>query len=215
MHFSVLVIGECPEAQLAPFDESQRTSFNDLTKDYKKEYRTKTAEAVIFADGRVVSKYSDKIKPYRPQNLEKAISNQDTLHLPEGAELKEVPFRQIYKSFAEFVKDWHGAERNANGRYGYWYNPNAKWDWYQLGGRWKNKLPLKNGTDANSANWCDVDKNKLSPTAAVLFEGRWYQTENCFWASDEKEEKRWGKEFKNIIKTIQPNMPVAIYDCHI
>jgi len=28
---------------------------------------------------------------------------------------------------------------------GYWYNPNAKWDWYSLGGRWTGFFKVKNG----------------------------------------------------------------------
>ena len=29
--------------------------------------------------------------------------------------------------------------------YGYWENPNAKWDWWQIGGRWKGFLKAKEG----------------------------------------------------------------------
>lgn len=29
------------------------------------------------------------------------------------------------------------------GDYGYWYNPNAKWDWWTVGGRWSGLLHLK------------------------------------------------------------------------
>ena len=28
------------------------------------------------------------------------------------------------------------------GKPGYWYNPNAKWDWWEIGGRWRNFLRL-------------------------------------------------------------------------
>lgn len=30
-----------------------------------------------------------------------------------------------------------------NGLYGTWKNPNGKWDWYQIGGRWRGLLPIK------------------------------------------------------------------------
>jgi len=32
-----------------------------------------------------------------------------------------------------------------DGMYGYYYNPNAKWDWYAIGGRWRGYLKLKPG----------------------------------------------------------------------
>lgn len=32
------------------------------------------------------------------------------------------------------------------GKRGYWENPNAKWDWYQIGGRWNGLLVSTKGT---------------------------------------------------------------------
>ena len=41
---------------------------------------------------------------------------------------------------------------------GYISNPNAKWDWYKIGGRWNNALRLKNsGKRCNQAQVKDVD----------------------------------------------------------
>jgi hypothetical protein len=37
------------------------------------------------------------------------------------------------------------AKDEETGKYGYWENPNAKWDWYQLGGRWAGFFRLKPG----------------------------------------------------------------------
>lgn len=50
-----------------------------------------------------------------------------------------------YNSFEEFLQDWHGYEMNENGQWGRWTNPNAKWDWYLLGGRWAGFFRLKPG----------------------------------------------------------------------
>ena len=36
-------------------------------------------------------------------------------------------------------------------------NPDAKWDWYEEGGRWKDFLRLKDGTRASSAKLKDID----------------------------------------------------------
>ena len=36
-------------------------------------------------------------------------------------------------------------------------NPDAKWDWWQIGGAWKNFLRLKNGTRASFAKIKDID----------------------------------------------------------
>lgn len=34
--------------------------------------------------------------------------------------------------------------------YEYWYNPNGKWDWYQVGGRWTGSIKLKDGVEPTS-----------------------------------------------------------------
>jgi len=38
-----------------------------------------------------------------------------------------------------------------------WGDAEKKWDWYQIGGRWKNFFKLKNGEFANSAALKDID----------------------------------------------------------
>lgn len=96
---------------------------------------------------------------------------------PEGAEETEVP----YESFAAWLDDNYGRkivpfgsepDLECEHKYGYAMvdaageitkiidrtNPNKKWDWYQVGGRWPGKLILKNGKRADQAasgevNW--------------------------------------------------------------
>ncbi len=49
-----------------------------------------------------------------------------------------------YKSFDEFMRNYYGyiwdKEASAYGRI---CNPNTKWDWYEIGGRWSGHLKLK------------------------------------------------------------------------
>jgi hypothetical protein len=140
MHSCVLIIGDNPEQQLVPFDQEKRTKFNDLTDEYKKEYKGKD-------------------------------SNGKT-------------YKEIYITFGEFATDWHGAEHN--------------------------------GGTADTAIWYDVDMDKLEPTAAVLFDGRWYDIDDDWHSTNEvQQSKEWCKRFRNIIKQIAPNAPLAIYDLHI
>lgn len=58
---------------------------------------------------------------------------------------KKISFKDKYKTFEIFMDEYCGeSERNAEkGVYGYWYNPNAKWDWVELGGRWTGAFKLK------------------------------------------------------------------------
>lgn len=59
--------------------------------------------------------------------------------------LGEATFDDMY---AEFGEDWDGGRcrKNANGEWEVFstYNPNSKWDWYTIGGRWRDYFMLKN-----------------------------------------------------------------------
>ncbi len=49
------------------------------------------------------------------------------------------PFRESYDRddpHTEFVEDGDCDVDPDTGRHGYWANPNAKWDWYTVGGGW-------------------------------------------------------------------------------
>lgn len=51
-----------------------------------------------------------------------------------------------YESAREFAEEWNGYCLNKEGTaYGYYRNPNAKWDWYSIGGRWSGFFKLKPG----------------------------------------------------------------------
>ena len=65
--------------------------------------------------------------------------------LPENAEFVQIPLKKLYADFDTYVQEYHGAESKDSdmNRYGYWQNPNAKWDWYQIGGRWTGYFKLK------------------------------------------------------------------------
>jgi hypothetical protein len=64
--------------------------------------------------------------------------------VPEGLTQCEVPHKARFASLEEFAKEWHGAERDEkHNRYGHYSNPNAKWDWYVIGGRWTGFYPFK------------------------------------------------------------------------
>jgi hypothetical protein len=47
------------------------------------------------------------------------------------------------ESLEEFAEDWAGYKKNSYGVYGRITNPNSKWDWWLVGGRWTGMLQLK------------------------------------------------------------------------
>lgn len=92
-HFTVLVIGDNPEEQLAPFQEN---NMGDCPEEYLK--------YICYPKGS-----RDTISFYSVHEAKKVLEEQ---YDPENA---------------------------------FWENPNAKWDWYTLGGRWFDTFQLKKG----------------------------------------------------------------------
>ena len=67
---------------------------------------------------------------------EKSIA--DKLQTEESKALELVndyPVKAWYASFEAYCEDHRGYIQDSEGLWGYTYNPNAKWDWWQIGGR--------------------------------------------------------------------------------
>lgn len=149
-HFTVLVIGDSPEEQLAPFQENNMgdcpkkyTKFNDQEDEMVKEFETKKRDMIETPDGKFVCPYDKQFE--QPKKNPKDFTERAEYKFPKGFTEKEVPFKTLYKTIEEFVKDYHGCERDPKKkRFGYWENPNRRWDWYQLGGRWTGFFKMKN-----------------------------------------------------------------------
>ena len=110
-HFTVMVIGDDPEGQLAPFDENESVE----------EYCT----------GEVSEDDKQQMLDFYKKERKSRIRS----------------FDSCYKRYGE---DWNG-NCWRKGEDGIWrkystYNPDSKWDWYVLGGRWSGAyIRLKEG----------------------------------------------------------------------
>jgi hypothetical protein len=145
-HFTVLVLGDNPIEQLAPFQENNMgdcpakyLEFRDDEDEHLSAYNTETSERVQMPDGRLLLTFDEEFEV-------KGDSLFDRKHVvPAGLVKREVPFKEIYPTFEAYMEGYCGySARDARtGRYGHWSNPNSKWDWYQLGGRWSGFFKLR------------------------------------------------------------------------
>ena len=59
----------------------------------------------------------------------------------------EIPYKDIWETFDEYLKDHCANEWDEEAQdYGYWENPNRKWDWYQIGGRYAGFIRVNENT---------------------------------------------------------------------
>jgi len=90
-------------------------------------------------------------------------------------------------------------------------NPNSKWDWYEVGGRW----------DSISAKLKNVDFNNFSTYAVVTPDGVWHEKGNLdyreFLISGTPEmDYSWKKNFsKNFLENSDQELILTVVDCHI
>lgn len=135
-HFTVLVFGKNPEEQLAPYQEydgegttpEECVEFKDCTKEVLKEWE----------EGREV-KYKTLEGDFYKWEV-KSRFGEDAL---DTFEKVDVLYKDSYTSIEKFADYWYGSIK-INDKFGYYYNPNSKWDWKQLGGRWSGFFKLKN-----------------------------------------------------------------------
>lgn len=151
-------------ARLAPYQEnnmgtcpSEYMEFNDQEDELRKEYETEGYDRVVLADGTVDGcTWDEKYKseacraakagdPLMMRDGHRELEQERCY--PDGSEVREVPYSKMYETFQVFAADHHGhdAPDEKTGRYGYWENPQAKWDFFTLGGRWSDHFPV---TDA-------------------------------------------------------------------
>jgi hypothetical protein len=141
-HYPVLVVGENWESQLEPFDENLEVEFKDETDEYKNQYENDSQEHVKLPNGKTYLRWDNRFYNPNYKIFDLDDENNPKHIYPEGSEMVEIPYKEMYSTFAEFMSDWCGYTEH-NGMYGYWHNPKAKWDWYQMGGRWRGFFPMK------------------------------------------------------------------------
>lgn len=140
------------EKEMAPFMENccaepdkMYMKFYDEEDEMLKQYEEGSREMIVMPDGRLLMPWDDEFK-VPPKKGEFPFSRPEApKHLPR----RNVPYKETYSDFDEFAREWYGkrGRDDTYNRYGYWQNPNAKWDWFEVGGRWAGFFQLKPGQE--------------------------------------------------------------------
>lgn len=172
----------------------------------------------------------DEIKQNKAKNYEWA-SN----HLGEEGydqdELLKIIEKGLFISYEdawEKIKEW-GYEIDEDENLLSTYNPDSKWDWYSIGGRWSGYLPLKDFDEDGNFQYVDEatigevdwDQFRIEHAAPFCFTticGEWCESATMGWwcsTSNEKEENAWKEEFWNYLNSLDKDTIVTAIDFHI
>lgn len=103
-------------------------------------------------------------------------------------------------------------------------NPNGRWDWYVIGGRWSGWL-IQDQTISHFPYFDDVENNvvavsiakekavkgKCIPLAVLTPDGHWYDRDDL--EDTEEQEEIWRQKYLEILDRY-PNTKVVVVDCH-
>lgn len=155
-HFTVAVFtkeGQTVEELLAPYQENnmgdcprEYLEFHSVEDEYRNKYENDGVEMVKMPDGRLLYTWDEEFRVKGQIGF-----GSGTHQVPDEYEKVFVRHKERYSDFDAFMKEWAGYEGKdlETGKYGYWENPNAKWDWYQIGGRWQGLLLVKDTAKAD------------------------------------------------------------------
>jgi len=107
-------------------------------------------------------------------------------------------------------------------------NNDAKFDWFEVGGRFGSALRLRSPRPlrkffgllpagltscAVSAKKFEIDQQALlaDPPAALLYNGNW--SESAFFAKSDESEK-WRVKFSHLFQEIPDDTTLTVVDCH-
>lgn len=178
-HFGIMVIGENPEQQIAPYHQYECTGIKDkyvypvdITEKIKADYEKETTNRLRDSEGNLYSYFTPEGE-WDPRFSQTGVGTSSwererkSKFVPPGFTDVQLPFKDVM-TMQEFVHYWYGEyetvefgkkpsdeasetgwiELDENGEVSKVFrftNPNYKWDWYQIGGRWSDWLKMKPG----------------------------------------------------------------------
>lgn len=144
--FSAAVDAEV-EKTMEPYgcESTNFYEFMDMSEDLEDSYQNNTLPSARFPDGSIVGIY-DHVFRERFQIRENIVfeSCSGKLKQPKRTHiakkmkyLPDFPVNRLYPDIETYAKDYFCYEYSEEEEaFGYYTNPNAMWDWYQIGGRW-------------------------------------------------------------------------------
>lgn len=141
------IVGDIIEPYWEAVEDKKYMEFHDETEEARANYETATISAVRYPDGHVVATCTSEFRKKYCVLEEHIMAASSAPDQPpqENEETKTMvyipkcPVKCLY-SFEQYCSEYCGYVKNEAGVWGYWSNPKATWDWFQIGGRFAGKL---------------------------------------------------------------------------
>lgn len=156
-HFTVLVIGDNVDGQLQPYHEFECTGTNDQ---YVQDIDI-TEEVLNYGDPLDEALDWEGISD-RIVSRQEDVDIEDTHKFGYAIVIDGVPVKAVKRT-----------------------NPNKKWDYWEIGGRWEGFFLKKDGTRTNQAKKNEIDLSKMQGLSAKDASERWHSARNLLGDSIE------------------------------
>lgn len=107
------------------------------------------------------------------------------------------------------------------------YNPESKWDWYCVGGRWSNYLPMAEFDENDNiyyqdiatvgeVDWEQYKKEHNTPFCFVDLDGEWHECAHMgWWGMTSDDNENWENEFWEYVNSLPEDTVITTIDFHI
>lgn len=232
-HFTVMVIGDNPEEQLAPYDENIEVPTYTDENGNRTNYNPKSKWDWYLLGGRWTGFL--RLKPEgvgfvgTPGVLTKSAkagyadsARIDDIDLEAMRAEAEMRMRKTLAKIAGIPRDWLSWEEmekkfpgdfDACGK-AYWAQQNAK----AVSDRLDMLLRLPDKYLNSDEELIAAARKNALQTFAVVKDGEWYERGEMGWFAcweNEKSSEVWSVEFEKLINGLPPGTLISIYDCHI
>ena len=146
---------------------------------------------------------SSKVEPIQKDSYHKWLKEYNLT----AYKVEEKFTKDRFANAQEWMNNWYGDMPYEKGKgWGYWRNPNAQWDWYQIGGRWAGYWRLKEGRKGEkgepSLMLPEEEQIKIAsePLTADIALKRDIDFEGMILENKANAEKTWAK-YKRMLKS--------------
>ena len=155
-------------------EDPEYLEFEDRTEKLREEYES-VVDCIKLPQGTIVEQYGDPLWGRFVVRDGKVFQRDaGSLHHEKRKKkakrmvaLPNYPRKKLYKSFEKYAEERCGFSFDEKHQgYGYYYNPNAIWDWYSIGGRWPEMFLVKDACTEYSIgerSWCNSDRKSEAP----------------------------------------------------